>query len=83
MSYIKDLRKYVGHEPILTAGVGLLVFNNENEILMQLRTDYNQWGFPGGSMELGESFEETAALTSRLRESDYNRPQHRLPSNSL
>lgn len=28
---------------------------------MQLRTDYNLWGFPGGSMELGESFEETAA----------------------
>lgn len=60
MSYIKELRKYVGHEPILTAGVGLLVFNNENKILMQLRTDYNQWGFPGGSMELGESFEEVA-----------------------
>ena len=27
---------------------------------MQLRTDYNAWGFIGGSMELGESFEETA-----------------------
>ena len=27
---------------------------------MQLRTDYNQWGFPGGAMELGESFEQTA-----------------------
>ena len=61
MSYIKELRKYVGHTPILTAGVGLLVFNNENKILMQLRTDYNQWGFPGGSMELGESFEEVAS----------------------
>jgi 8-oxo-dGTP pyrophosphatase MutT (NUDIX family) len=61
MSYIKDLRKYVGHEPILTAGVGLIVFNDEYKILMQLRTDYNQWGFPGGAMELGESFEETAA----------------------
>lgn len=61
MSYIKELRKYVGHAPILTAGVGLLVFNNENKILMQLRTDYNQWGFPGGSMELGESFEEVAS----------------------
>ena len=60
MSYVKDLRKYVGHEPILTAGVGLLVFNNENKVLMQLRTDYNAWGFIGGSMELGESFEETA-----------------------
>ena len=60
MSYIKDLRKYVGHEPILTAGVGLFVFNDQDKVLMQLRTDYNQWGFPGGSMELGESFEETA-----------------------
>ncbi len=60
MSYIKDLRKYVGHSPILTAGVVLIVFNKKSEILMQLRTDYNQWGFPGGAMELGESFEETA-----------------------
>lgn len=61
MNYIKELRKHVGHSPILTAGVGLLIFNNENKILMQLRTDYNQWGFPGGSMELGESFEEVAS----------------------
>lgn len=60
MSYIKFLRQYVGHEPILTAGVGLFVFNKNNQVLMQLRTDYNMWGFPGGSMELGESFEETA-----------------------
>lgn len=60
MSYIKDLRKYVGHNPILTAGVGLIVFNKDKQVLMQLRTDYNQWGFPGGAMELGESFEETA-----------------------
>ena len=58
MGYISDLRKYVGHEPILTAGVGLFVFNDENKVLMQLRTDYNSWGFPGGAMELGESFEE-------------------------
>ena len=61
MNYITELRKHVGHLPILTAGVGLLIFNNENKILMQLRTDYNQWGFPGGSMELGESFEEVAS----------------------
>ena len=60
MSYIKDLRKYVGHNPILTAGVGLFVFNDKDEVLMQLRTDYNQYGFPGGAMELGESFEEVA-----------------------
>lgn len=60
MGYISNLRKYVGHEPILTAGVGLFIFNREHKVLMQLRTDYNEWGFPGGAMELGESFEEVA-----------------------
>lgn len=60
MSYIKDLRKYVEHNPILTAGVGLFVFNDKDEVLMQLRTDYNQYGFPGGAMELGESLEDVA-----------------------
>ena len=60
MGYISTLRKYVGHEPILTAGVGLFVFNDEDKVLMQLRTDFNSWGFPGGAMELGESFEEVA-----------------------
>ena len=59
-SYIKILRQYVGHEPILTAGVGLFIFNENNQVLMQLRTDYNQWGFPGGAMELWWKFEETA-----------------------
>lgn len=61
MSYIKYLRQYVGHSPILTAGTALLVFNEKNEVLLQLRTDYNAWGFPGGAMELGESFLETAS----------------------
>ena len=60
MGYISDIRKYVGHMPILTAGVGLLVFNDEKKILMQLRSDYNEWGVPGGAMELGESFEDVA-----------------------
>lgn len=60
MEYIQRLREKVGHEPILTAGTCLLVFNENNEVLMQLRSDYGKWDFPGGAMELGESFEETA-----------------------
>lgn len=60
VSYVDNLRQYVGHEPILTAGVELLVFNERREVLMQLRSDFEEWGLPGGSMELGESFEETA-----------------------
>lgn len=27
---------------------------------MQLRSDYKQWGFPGGGLELGETLEDTA-----------------------
>lgn len=34
MGYIQYLRQYVGHNPILTAGTGLLVFNEKNEVLM-------------------------------------------------
>lgn len=60
MGYVQYLRQYVGHEPILTAGVGLFVFNEKKQVLMQYRVDYKQWGFPGGAMELGETFEETA-----------------------
>ena len=60
MGYIQYLRQYVGHNPILTAGTGILVLNDKNEVLMELRTDYQSWGFPGGAMELGERFEETA-----------------------
>lgn len=60
MSYFQELRKYVGHAPILTAGVILIIFNEENKILLQLRSDYKSWGFLGGSMDLGESFEDVA-----------------------
>jgi 8-oxo-dGTP pyrophosphatase MutT (NUDIX family) len=37
----------------------VIVLNEENEILLQHRSD-GGWGLPGGIMELGESMEETA-----------------------
>ena len=60
MNYIKNLRKYVGHEPLIGLGATTLVFNDNNELLLNLRTDTNTWGIPGGSMELFETIEETA-----------------------
>ena len=59
-SYIASIRKYVGHTPLLTVGAWLLVINENNEVLMQLRTDFNSWDFPGGTMELNETIEEVA-----------------------
>jgi len=60
MNYYEKVRQFLGHDPILTSGTILIIFNDKKEILMQLRSDYKQWGFPGGGMELGESLEETA-----------------------
>ena len=60
MGYIADLRKLVGHAPIIGVGATTLVFNKKNEILLNLRSDTGNWGIPGGSMELHEDIRETA-----------------------
>jgi len=60
MGYIMDLRKYVGKKPIFMPAAGAAIINENKEILLQRRTDNKCWGIPGGSMELGETFEETA-----------------------
>lgn len=55
-----NLRKYVGHESLIGLGATTMVFNDKNEILLNLRSDTNSWGIPGGSMELHETIEEIA-----------------------
>lgn len=60
MGYIMDLRKHIGHDPLIGIGATTLVFNAKNELLLNLRADTNTWGIPGGSMDLHESIEETA-----------------------
>lgn len=57
MGYIEDLRKDIGHQPLILVGVAVAVFNEQGEFLLQKRPD-GQWGVPGGFMELGESTEE-------------------------
>jgi 8-oxo-dGTP pyrophosphatase MutT (NUDIX family) len=59
-NYILDLRKFVGSRPLVMAGAGVIVRNEADELLLQLRADTKDWGLPGGSMELGESLEDTA-----------------------
>ncbi len=60
MGYIMNLREKVGHSPLIGVGATTLVFNNKNELLLNLRSDTNTWGIPGGSKELNESLEECA-----------------------
>lgn len=57
--YIKEMRKYVGHAPIMFCACGVIIENNKGEILLQKRQDNGCWAIIGGSMEIGETFEET------------------------
>lgn len=57
-----ELRSELKNEkrPLMMPAAGILILNEKNEVLLQQRTDNKKWGLPGGSMELGETFEETA-----------------------
>ncbi len=58
--YILDLRKIVGHRPLLQVGASVIVENGCGEVLLQKRADNHCWGYPGGSVELDEVVEDAA-----------------------
>lgn len=58
--YILDLRKIVGHRPLLQVGASVLVENAQGQILLQKRRDNHMWGYTGGSVELDERVEDAA-----------------------
>jgi mutator protein MutT len=63
--YIKNLRKYIGKEPILCVAVGAIIYK-ERKVLLQKRADNKKWAIHGGSIELGETIEES--LMRELKE---------------
>lgn len=60
MGYIMSLREKVGNTPLVVAVACVLILDEDNRLLLQRRTDNGLWGYPGGSLELGESFEQCA-----------------------
>ncbi len=59
-NYIMDLRKIVGHRPLLQCAGSVIIENEKGEILLGKRTDNHLWGYAGGSVELEETVEECA-----------------------
>ena len=58
--YVKDLRKKTKHLPLLIPHSVVVVFNNENEVLLEERSDDGFFDFPGGALDLKETMEEAA-----------------------
>ena len=70
-----ELRKLVGSRPLIMVGACVILLDQENRVLLQLRQDNNCWGLAGGSLEIGETleqvakrelFEETGLVTNNL-----------------
>ena len=59
-NYIREMRKAVGHAPLMVISCGVIIENDKGEILLQKRRDNGCWALPGGSMEIGEKFVEVA-----------------------
>ena len=50
----------ISHIPFIQTGAAIIIRNENNQILLQERTDRNLWGLPGGCQELGEDLRNTA-----------------------
>ena len=60
MGYILDLRKIVGHRPLIQVGAGIIVEDRQGRVLLQLRSDNHCWSYCGGSIEIDERVEDAA-----------------------
>jgi 8-oxo-dGTP pyrophosphatase MutT (NUDIX family) len=65
MEYILELRKLVGHRPLLMVGTATLIVDAANRLLMMKRSDNGSWGLPGGGVELGEELKTAASRELR------------------
>ncbi|MCP2034847.1 ADP-ribose pyrophosphatase YjhB (NUDIX family) [Planomicrobium sp. HSC-17F08] len=60
MDYIQHIRSMVGKEKVIMVVASTFVFDKENRVLMQKRSDNYQWGLPGGFMDFEETIQHTA-----------------------
>jgi 8-oxo-dGTP pyrophosphatase MutT (NUDIX family) len=60
MPYVQELWAVVGSRPLILVAASALICNAAGDLLLQRCTDDQLWGIRGGSVELGESAEDTA-----------------------
>ena len=60
MGYIANIRKKIGHDPLVIVGASVILINEKGQVLLQRRADNGLWGYHGGCAELFERVEDTA-----------------------
>ncbi len=59
--YIKEMRRFVGHRPVIQCGASVIVVTSDKRVLLQKRADNGLWGYHGGAVELDEDVRLAAA----------------------
>ena len=54
------LDERISHIPFIQTGASVVIRNQNGQILLQERTDRNEWCLPGGCQDLGEDLRTTA-----------------------
>ncbi|WP_461240095.1 NUDIX hydrolase [Paucilactobacillus sp. N302-9] len=54
--YVHEVRRLVGHKPMIMCTAAGVLVNNQNEVLLNERVDTHNWSLPGGFLEYGETF---------------------------
>jgi len=58
--YLTKIRKAIGHDPMLIPHAAVILFNSDNEVLIEERMDDGYLDFPGGAIDIKEEVEEAA-----------------------
>ena len=55
--YIEHIREKVGHDRLIVAGAGVVIYK-DGQILLQKRKDDSCWALHGGGVESGEKWKK-------------------------
>jgi 8-oxo-dGTP pyrophosphatase MutT (NUDIX family) len=60
MGYIEEMRALVGRRPLLLGGAAVILLDPSGRLLLMRRADTGEWDVLGGTVEPGETLEDTA-----------------------